>query len=62
MPYTSEYTAVYSEVYGRILGVYGDFPPSNHATILINYPPPTPLHLLMALQPTNTLYTQKSTI
>ena len=60
MPYTSEYTAVYSEVYGRILGVYGDFLPSTHATILITYP--SPLHLLMTLQPPNTLYTQKSTI
>ena len=60
LPYTSEYTAVNSEVYSRILGVYGDFLPPTHATILINYPPP--LHLLMTLQPPNTLYTQKSTI
>ena len=34
------------------LGVYGDFPPSNHANILINYPPC--LQLLMTLQPTTT--------
>ena len=32
--------AVYFGVYGRVLAVYTDSPPSNHATILINYPPP----------------------
>ena len=34
---------VYGRILGsirRILGVYGDFPPSTHATILINYLPP----------------------
>ena len=62
-PYTSEYTAVYSEEYGRILRVYGDFLPPTHATILMNYPPPPPpLQVLMTLQPPNTLCTQKSTI
>ena len=39
-PYTPKHTAVYSEVYGRILAVHGYFHSSNHATMLIRYPPP----------------------
>ena len=52
-PYTQKYTGVYLEYTGTFC--LPPMPP-------FSSPTPPPLHLLMTLQPPNTLYTQKSTI